>query len=63
MKRSTRKLTLNRETLRNMNTGELAEAAGGASSPRVSCYIACFPATNVACGTAVTCNLYCTAAC
>ncbi|MDP9120301.1 MAG: class I lanthipeptide [Acidobacteriota bacterium] len=66
MKKLTRKLKINRETLSNMSASALPGVAGGASQ-RASCIIACFPATNY-CPTAVTCNyhcsnVYCTAGC
>ena len=47
MKKNTQKLSLNRETLRNLNENQLNEAAGGRKSavysecPDKSCGIAC----------------------
>lgn len=47
MKKNTQRLSLNKETLRSLNEGQLAEAAGGDKSvqysrcPDLSCGIAC----------------------
>lgn len=47
MKKSIKRLAINKETLRNLNEGQLAEAAGGRQSeqysrcPDLSCGIAC----------------------
>jgi len=50
MKKKTRKLSLNRETLRNLQTGDLRRAAGGTNTSA-----ACEEATHCDCDTQTGC--------